>query len=441
MNKKLMAVAVAGALAAPVAMAQSNVTISGRISMGVDSYSAQGATTAGSGLVSRNRVWDNGSRLVIEGNEDLGNGLKAIFYTETGFNADNGLSTANNGAASTNVGNIGSRLAFAGVQGGFGKLTFGRQHVFWTNGKVDVAQNSYIQAGTPWTAGGFGSGMGVGVARTPNVVQYASPNFNGFEAILSWSPNRQESVQTTTSGGSSAATVSLADAKGRIWGLTAQWTGGPYQVAYDWVEDRGNGQVMANTGTASAGAVVTGTNTGHKVRAAWSYQPGASIGLIWARSEVKNGGAAQTIGAIAGSSGLGVTAGSGTTLKQSAWTLSWEHLSGNIRYLAHFAKAGNVRGCEAAATITYNGVTGVSACDNTSAKAYMLGLQYLLSKRTSVNIAYNAINNAGNVFHDYSTGGNTGFTTVAGAGITVGSTSGMNGADPRIFGVGLQHNF
>ena len=435
MNKKLMAVAVAGALAAPVAMAQSNVTISGRMSMGVDSYSAQGATTAGGGIVSRNRVWDNGSRLVIQGNEDLGNGLKAVFYTETGFNADNGLSTANNGAASTNVGNIGSRIAFAGVEGGFGKVTFGRQHVFWTNGKADAAQNSHIQAGTPWTAGGFGSGMGVGVARTPNVLQYASPVVSGFEAIVSWSPNRQESVQTTTSGGNGVTLGSVADAKGRLWGLTAQWTGGPYQVAYDWVEDRGNGMVMASTGS-----VVTGSSTGHKVRAAWSYQPGANIGLIWARSEIRNGGAAQTTGAISATSGFGVIAGSGTTMKQSAWTLSWEHLSGNIRYLAHFAKAGNVRGCESQATITYNGITGVSACDNTSAKAYMLGLQYLLSKRTSVNIAYNAINNAGNVFHDYTTGGNTGFTST-GTAASIGSSAGNNGADPRMFGVGLQHNF
>jgi len=55
MNKKLMAVAVAGALAAPVAMAQSNVTISGRMALGVDTYSATGATqAASSGLQSRN---------------------------------------------------------------------------------------------------------------------------------------------------------------------------------------------------------------------------------------------------------------------------------------------------------------------------------------------------------------------------------------------------
>jgi len=243
MNKKLMAVAVAGALAAPVAMAQSNVTISGRMSLGVDSYSAKGATSNSSDLTARNRVWDNGSRVIIQGNEDLGNGLKAIFYTETGFNADNGLSTANNGQASTQVGNIGSRIAFAGIEGGFGKLTFGRQHVYWTNGLADQSQTNYVQAGTPFQTGSFGSGMGTGITRQPNTVQYASPKIGGFEAIVSWSPDAQEKVQQLNSG----TTTTAAAANGRLWGLTAQWTGGPYQVAYDWVQNQGNTQYVNAT--------------------------------------------------------------------------------------------------------------------------------------------------------------------------------------------------
>jgi len=251
---------------------------------------------------------------------------------------------------------------------------------------------------------------------------------------VSWSPNVQESVQTTSVG----AAASAADAKGRLWGLTAQWTGGPFQVAYDWVENRGNGQMVSAVAGSNAAGTVTGINTGHKVRGAWSYKPGAVLGLIWTRSEVKNGGAGQTLGYIAATSGLGVNAGSGTTLQQSAWTLNWEHLMGNTRFLAQFSKAGNVRGCESQATVTINGVAGVSACDNTSAKAYMVGVQYLLSKRTSVHVVYNQINNSGNYFADYGSGGNSSFST---AGTTITSVSGMAGADPKMFGVGLQHNF
>ena len=450
MNKKLMAVAVAGALAAPVAMAQSNVTISGRMALGVDTYSATGATqAASSGLQSRNRVWDNGSRVTIAGAEDLGNGLKADFYIETGFNADNGLLSANGSnntslITSTNVGGLGSRIAYVGVNGGFGSLRFGRQHVFWTNGLADQTQTNYIQAGTPFQTASFGSGMGVGITRQPNTVQYISPNISGFQATVSWSPSAQESVQGTTST-NAAGTNTTASANGRLWGLTAQWTGGPFQVAWDYVENKGN-----STYVTTQSQIVQGKVEGQKYRGAWTYQPGAVLGLIYTQSEVTNGGATSG-GFISAANGLGVTAGSMTTLKQSAWTINWEHLVGNTRLLAQYSKAGNIKGCNSTETITAgsvgHGQTGASACDQTGAKAYMLGAQYLLSKRTSVNVSYNKIKNDGNYFADYTSGGNSSYlSTTNGGYMTVGNTGsatapGLAGADPTMWGVGIQHNF
>jgi len=476
MNKKLMAVAVAGALAAPAAMAQSNVTISGRMSVGVDTYSATGAAQTGSaGLVSRNRVWDNGSRLTVAGNEDLGNGLKAMFYVETGFNADNGLLTGNNNngtgqststtllPSSSNVGGLGSRIAYVGVEGGFGKLTFGRQHVFWTNGIADQSQTNYVQAGTPFQTGSFGSGMGVGITRQPNTVQYATPKVGGFEAIVSWSPNNQEGVQLTTSGTVVGSAATTADAKGRLWGLTAQWTGGPFQVGYDWVENRANGLYMGSSNgttlmvTSLINTTQTGQTTGHKARAAWSYQPGAVLGLIWTRSEVKNGGVTagggtQSTAVIKAADGTGVDIVSQTTLKQSAWTLNWEHMVGNTRLLAQYSKAGEIQGCNASETVsstvaTLTGRTeGSSGCSGTSAKSYMLGAQYLLSKRTSVSITYNKIVNGSMYFADYTSGGNSSLRTVAGGGAMAlgassSATNSLNGADPTMWGIGIQHNF
>jgi len=450
MNKKLMAVAVAGALAAPVAMAQSNVTISGRMALGVDTYQATGNTQVGaSGLQSRNRVWDNGSRVTIAGAEDLGNGLKADFYIETGFNADNGMLSANGSnntslITSTNVGGLGSRIAYVGVSGGFGSLRFGRQHVFWTNGLADQSQTNYIQAGTPFQTGSFGSGMGVGITRQPNTVQYISPNISGFQAIVSWSPNAQEGVQGTTSA-NTAGTNTAASANGRLWGLTAQWTGGPFQVAWDYVENKGN-----STYVTTQSQIVQGKVEGQKYRGAWTYQPGAVLGLIYSQSEVTNGGSTST-GFISAANGLGVSAGSMTTLKQSAWTINWEHLVGNTRLLAQYSKAGNIKGCNSTETITSgmvgHGQTGASACDQTGAKSYMLGAQYLLSKRTSVNVSYNKIKNDGNYFADYTSGGNSSYlSTTNGGYLTVGNTGsstaqGMAGADPTMFGVGIQHNF
>ena len=77
MNKKLMALAVAGALAIPAAaFAQAgNVQIYGRANLGFDNYSATGATGgAAFDYKARNRVYDAGSRLGFSGSEDLGGG-------------------------------------------------------------------------------------------------------------------------------------------------------------------------------------------------------------------------------------------------------------------------------------------------------------------------------------------------------------------------------
>jgi predicted porin len=453
MNKKLMAVAVAGALAAPVAMAQSNVTISGRLSLGVDTYTAAGATQAASpGLTSRNRVWDNGSRLNFAGSEDLGNGMKAEFYVETGFNGDNGLLSSNNSnnaslVTATNVGGLGNRIAYVGIATNAGSLRLGRQHVFWTNGLADQTQTNYLQAAGPFATGSFGSGMGVGVNRNPNTVQYISPNISGFQATVSWSPSTQEAVQGVTSTNAVLGTNTVASANGKLWGLTAQWTGGPFQVAWDWVESKGNSTYVTAT---VAGAVVQGKVQGNKLRGAWSYQPGAVLGLIWTQSQVTNGGT-NSSGKIAAASGLGVDAGSMTTLRQSAWTLNWEHMVGNTRLLAQYAKAGNITGCNASETITSGSVghqqTGASACDQTGSRSYLLGAQYLLSKRTSIMMSYNRIKNDANYFADYGTGGNPAhLTTTNGGYMTVGNTGsssapGLAGADPVMWGVGIQHNF
>jgi hypothetical protein len=63
MQKKLLALAVAGALAPAAAMAQSTVEIYGRANLGIDNWRATGAATATGNMKSRNRIFDSGSRL------------------------------------------------------------------------------------------------------------------------------------------------------------------------------------------------------------------------------------------------------------------------------------------------------------------------------------------------------------------------------------------
>jgi hypothetical protein len=74
MQKKLIAAAVAGLIAVP-ALAQSNVTISGRFAAGWESYKLSGGGNTGHDTESR--VSDQSSRIIFNVVEDLGGGLKA----------------------------------------------------------------------------------------------------------------------------------------------------------------------------------------------------------------------------------------------------------------------------------------------------------------------------------------------------------------------------
>src|SRR5258708_13610300 len=90
MNKKLIAVAVAGACAAPAAMAQTAnpVTLYGIVYATFESVEANGGPSTATPIVRRNRVSDQASRLGVPGTEDLGGGLKAFFQFETAFKPD-----------------------------------------------------------------------------------------------------------------------------------------------------------------------------------------------------------------------------------------------------------------------------------------------------------------------------------------------------------------
>ena len=108
MRKSLIAIAVAGALCS-TAQAQSNVTIYGVADMNVTTLNGSGKSmlVADPGGIS-------GSRLGFRGNEDLGNGLKAIFELEFGsLKMDQ------------NSGITGTRQSFVGLQSKLGTLIAG----------------------------------------------------------------------------------------------------------------------------------------------------------------------------------------------------------------------------------------------------------------------------------------------------------------------------
>jgi len=82
MNKKLVAVAVAGVLAAPLAaQAQTaNVTLYGRLNVDYELVTGRQADGSNPNV---SRLSSNSSRIGVRGTESLGGGLNAIFQIES----------------------------------------------------------------------------------------------------------------------------------------------------------------------------------------------------------------------------------------------------------------------------------------------------------------------------------------------------------------------
>lgn len=218
MNKKLIAVAVAGACIAPAAMAQTAnpVTLYGRIDAQFQSVEATGGTAAS--LPRRNRVEDMNSFLGVKGTEDLGGGLKATFQLETVFKVDQNDSTFAN------------RNSGVGLQGNWGNIILGR----WDS-PMKVTQTAVDPFGDNELPDITGAALRQGTFsnRFQNSVQYWSPNWAGFNFRLLYvaNENRTASVNASAYGGSLA------------------YAGGPFYIAYAYEKHK---DCVISSGSAAA---------------------------------------------------------------------------------------------------------------------------------------------------------------------------------------------
>jgi predicted porin len=123
MNKSLLALAVFGAFAS-AAQAQSSVTLYGLVDSGVryDTAAPVGTTANDSQTRFISGVLST-SRYGFKGSEDLGNGLKANFTLEGGFNA---VGASSQNSAATGTASLFDRKATVGLSGAFGSVDLGR---------------------------------------------------------------------------------------------------------------------------------------------------------------------------------------------------------------------------------------------------------------------------------------------------------------------------
>lgn len=187
MQKKLIALAVAGLVSAPV-FAQSNVTVYGV----ADAYFGYGKMDDNKFTGVNSGGWA-GSRIGFKGSEDLGNGLKGVFTLEYGIDIDQNEGVGSRGTAANST--TRARQQFVGLQGGFGFLGLGRQYspgyyVF----KYD-AINVIPFSPQFILAGNQGSNIVAGsAARVSNSINYKSPDFGGLtlNAIYGFNEENQD---------------------------------------------------------------------------------------------------------------------------------------------------------------------------------------------------------------------------------------------------------
>lgn len=175
MKKSLIALAVAGAFAAPAFAATSNVDVYGVMNIAIQDTNEDDRTPG---------VVDNVSRIGFKGTEDLGGGLKAVWQIESAIGG-NGSPTAGIGG-----GSIGTRNTFIGLAGGFGTVLMGRHDTPYKLGtvKLDIFGDTIADYNTgrlDQVACGS-SQCGVELisnshdARVANALAYVSPTWSGF---------------------------------------------------------------------------------------------------------------------------------------------------------------------------------------------------------------------------------------------------------------------
>ena len=251
MNKKFIALAVAGILAAPMA-AQAEATLYGKFHVGIDSLSNTATGAATGSDISGIHVTSNASRIGVKGSEDLGGGLSAIYQMEAGVNL------VNNSSGGTTGSNLAGRQSYLGLAGGWGAVLVGN---------LDSAVKSILKdpfADTVADANNIlNSNPDVGLnaedLRAAHAVAYATPNFSGVSAVIAYQPDQQK-----------ATTIGGANVKQDAWTGEISYNNGPIYVAYGYL------------GKKNADVAVNGHDlTVNRVDGTYDFGNGLKVGVDW----------------------------------------------------------------------------------------------------------------------------------------------------------------
>jgi predicted porin len=407
MQKKLLTLAVTGALAAPAA-ALAQVEVYGTIHMSFN-YMKYGDSTSGIPSVTKFDVASHASNVGVRARENLGGGLSAWAQVET-----NASMERSNNVAHTS--NFASRNSAVGMQGNWGNVFLGQWTTPWADldalwGVGTVATYGPITSiiGRRETTGAApnpncanaGSGVGgVGTncdsvesaggvghpfwRRISNSVHYQSPVFGGAQIKVAYQANQDKAE---ASPGVVAADPSLMSAS-----VTWAGMGGRLRIgaAFDRHEEF---------------TTVGESDTGWRVTGGWNFGF-ADVGLAYEQMTYK------TLGGDCDATQMGI--GVAIPVGQGA-----------IR--GSYSQADDIEG-----TFGGAGTCGAVGAGDNGAKQYNLGYDYRFSKRTTVGVGYAKIDNDAFAAFTWSglSSANTGNAVTPPA-----------GSDVEIFFVSMIHRF
>lgn len=218
MKKTLLAAALLAGFAGS-AQAANSVTLYGVIDTGLSYQYAKLKDKAGdshseSQVGLRNGV-QAGSRWGLRGTEDLGDGLRAVFTLESGFNSDTGRS-----AQGTRL--FGRQSTIGLASDSWGQVDFGRQTTIgnkYVGGIVNFGSIYAPAGGTFFSTGD--------TTRYDNQIQYRSPSFGGFEFGVGYSFE----VNGTSPGNSAVAGGKSGSYYDRELNAGIKYANGPLAVA------------------------------------------------------------------------------------------------------------------------------------------------------------------------------------------------------------------
>lgn len=352
MQKKLIALAVAGAFAAPAFAATSNVDVYGQINMSVE------RVDDGSESFAR-MVSNNNSYIGFKGSEDLGGGLSAVWQIEANLNTDGNSSTASasymNGTVSASMAtttannNIyGTRNTYIGLSSKtLGTVIAGVHDTPYklSTGGLDIFVGTLGDYNSIFGAAGTSTNKAYNASsvfdlRTGNTIAYISPNFSGFDFKAGYVMGL-EGTETSS--------------RSHAYSLSGSYNNGPLFVtaAYEKHSDVG-------TTGCNVGAVCLGEGTAGD-RNAWKVGVGYTIGSL-------------KLGAIYENMEDDVD-----VIGHNTWGLNAAYNMGAITLKGSYAKAGEL-----------------DQTNDSGATMYALGVDYALSKRTTVQLTYARMNNDSN---------------------------------------------